>query len=61
MKNSKLQLLILCMIMSVSVQAQNITQPRASQQATISQRLGVSDVTIVYHSPAVRGRKIWEE
>lgn len=60
MKNSKLTLLLLClMISAVSIQAQNITQPRASQQATISQRLGISDVTIVYHSPAVKGRKIW--
>jgi len=59
MKISKLLLLILCITMSVTIHAQNITQPRVSQQATISQRLGISDVTIVYHSPSVRERKIW--
>jgi tetratricopeptide (TPR) repeat protein len=60
MKNSKFKLLMLFLFVSaISMQAQNITQPRASQQATISQRLGISDVTIVYHSPAVKGRKIW--
>jgi hypothetical protein len=41
------------------VQAQTITTPRASQQSTISQQVGLTDITIVYHSPAVKGRKIW--
>jgi len=60
MKNSKSKLLLLFLFVSaISIQAQNITQPRASQQATITQRLGISDVSIVYHSPAVKGRKIW--
>lgn len=60
MKNSKSKLLMLFLFVSaISIQAQNITQPRASQEATITQRLGISDVSIVYHSPAVKGRKIW--
>ncbi len=60
MKNSKSKLLLLFLFVSaISIQAQNITQPRPSQQATITQRLGISDVTIVYHSPEVKGRKIW--
>ena len=37
----------------------SITAPRASQRATVSQRLGITDVTIVYHRPVVKGRKIW--
>jgi hypothetical protein len=59
MKRSKLSMLFLCIITAASIQAQNITQPQASQKATITQRLGISDVTIVYHSPAVKGRKIF--
>jgi tetratricopeptide (TPR) repeat protein len=36
-----------------------ITAPRQSQRATVSQRLGVTDVALVYHRPLVKGRKIW--
>ncbi len=36
-----------------------ITAPRQSQRATVSQRLGVTDVKLVYHRPLVKGRKIW--
>lgn len=60
MKNSKSRLLMLFLFVSaISIQAQNITQPRASQQSSITQRQGISDVTINYHSPAVKGREIW--
>ena len=38
---------------------QNITVPRSSQYAEITQRVGISDVTITYHSPGVNGRQIW--
>ena len=37
----------------------NVEAPRASQRATISQRLGITDVSIVYHRPLVKGRTIW--
>jgi hypothetical protein len=45
--------------MATTVTAQTITTPRASQQATITQRVGITDISITYHSPAVRGRKVW--
>ncbi len=38
---------------------QNLTQPRASQQASVSQRVGLTDITINYHKPGVKGREIW--
>ena len=34
--------------------------PRPSQRAMVSQRLGLTDVTITYHRPLVGGRKIWD-
>lgn len=43
----------------VQLGAQNITTPRPSQFASITQRVGISDVTITYHSPGVKGRSIW--
>lgn len=33
--------------------------PRASQGATVTQVIGMSEVTIFYHRPGVRGRTIW--
>lgn len=33
--------------------------PRVSQRGTVSQRIGLSDITITYHRPAVGGREIW--
>jgi tetratricopeptide (TPR) repeat protein len=33
--------------------------PRGSQRAEISQRIGITDVTIDYHRPLAKDRKIW--
>jgi len=33
--------------------------PRQSQHAVVSQRLGITDVTINYHRPLVNNRKVW--
>src|SRR5882762_6298335 len=33
--------------------------PRDSQRARVSQRVGLTDVTIIYHRPLANGRKIW--
>jgi len=48
-------LFILCF--SVSALAQDL--PRPSQKASVMQRIGVTDVTITYSRPGVKGRKIW--
>ena len=33
--------------------------PRQSQHAVLTQRIGITDITINYHRPLVNGRKIW--
>ncbi len=33
--------------------------PRDSQHATVMQRIGITDITINYHRPLVKGRQIW--
>ena len=33
--------------------------PRQSQHAVITQRIGITDITINYHRPLVNGRKVW--
>ncbi len=39
--------------------AQAVDYPRVSPKATVAQTVGVTDVTIAYCRPSVRGRAIW--
>ena len=41
--------LVILLVLPVAAQ-QNLTQPRASQHATVSQRIGLTDISIDYHS-----------
>jgi hypothetical protein len=49
-------LFILCSGISVLAQ---VDVPRPSQKASVMQRIGVTDVTITYSRPGVKGRTIW--
>ena len=49
-------LFVLCFAASAFAQ---ITVPRPSQSASVMQRVGVTDITITYSRPGVKGRKIW--
>jgi TolA-binding protein len=40
-------------------QAPRLTFPDPSPHATVTQRVGLTDITIDYHRPAVNKRKIW--
>lgn len=51
-------LAICLLIVHVDATAQ-INTPATSQKATVSQTVGISDVSITYSRPSVRGRKIW--
>ena len=46
---------------SALAQAPAIRAPRPSQKASVMQTIGVTDVTITYSRPGVKGRKIWGE
>ncbi len=37
----------------------DLKRPEASQKAMVMQRIGLTDITITYHSPLSKGRKIW--
>ncbi len=37
----------------------NITYPKTSKKASISQEIGITSITVDYHRPAVRNRIIW--
>ena len=60
----KLSLLIFAAALGVSArtaQAQSsvVNIPRASQRASVMQRVGITDITISYHRPVINGRKVW--
>jgi len=43
---------------NIAVNAQ-LTLPQGSQLATVSQRIGINDVSIEYSRPSVNGREVW--
>ncbi len=52
-------LAIVLLLWSTELTAQGVTIPRGSQQASVSQRVGITDITITYHRPSVNEREIW--
>src|SRR5882762_10179693 len=40
-------------------QPAKVRLPQASPSATVSQTVGITDITITYHRPSVRGRSVW--
>lgn len=57
-KTSTTFLLLLCSIVAFS---QQIRMPQASPSAKISQRVGLTDVSVNYSRPSTKGRKIFGE
>lgn len=56
--------LVLCLLVAAASnvsQAQSLVLdlPFPSQRAEVSQRIGITDITIKYHRPLVKDRKIW--
>ena len=50
---------ILFTALDSSAQNPAVRLPRPSQKASVMQTVGVTDITITYSRPAVKGRKIW--
>lgn len=52
--------LILCLIICIHTSAfAQLNLPSGSQLASVSQRVGITDITITYSRPSVNGREIW--
>lgn len=48
------------LVASISfAQSVQLNLPRDSQRASVSQRIGITDITVNYHRPLVKGREIW--
>jgi Protein of unknown function (DUF2911) len=53
-------LFVLLVVVSAAVSATaQVRTPRPSQKASVMQTIGVTDITITYHRPGVKGRAIW--
>jgi hypothetical protein len=54
-----------CLVLAVTpvvcaAQSQVLSLPLKSQRAQVSQTIGLTDITILYHRPLVGGRVIWD-
>jgi tetratricopeptide (TPR) repeat protein len=58
LKPFALCLSILALAGNVSAQS-DLKLPDTSQAAEVKQRIGLTDITVNYHRPLVKGRKIW--
>lgn len=60
MKKNLSLLLIVFAVMYCDINAQRtLITPWESQKAVVSQTVGLTDITVEYHRPAVKGREIW--
>ena len=51
-------LMFLFFVITITAQ-QNLKTPQASQLASVSQRVGLTDIVVNYHRPAVKNRTVW--
>ena len=63
MRNYRLTVIMafatLMLAASSAAQSALVDLPRASQHATLMQRVGLTNITINYHRPLVNNRKVW--
>ena len=52
-------ILLILVVFTFFLSAQEVKLPRVSPGASVSQTIGLCDVTISYHRPGVKERKIW--
>jgi hypothetical protein len=51
--------LLLVVFLTMPVASAQVRTPRPSQKASVMQTIGVTDITITYSRPGVKGRTIW--
>jgi tetratricopeptide (TPR) repeat protein len=59
MKHLPLAAAISLSFCSAGLMGQSVTLPEPSPLASVSQTIGITDVTVVYHRPSVAKREIW--
>ena len=43
----------------VTAQVPGLVAPEVSPEATVTQKVGVTEIAVSYHRPAVNGRQVW--
>ena len=61
MKKSALTALCVLICVWKAVSQGGLDMPQSSPKASVSQRIGLTDISIHYNSPSVKGRVIWGE
>ena len=59
LRYSTASLILLSAFSAMALAQAPMRLPRPSQKASVMQTIGVTDVTIIYSRPGVKGRKIW--
>ena len=66
MNSKRVSMLVLSILIAMGTVSATFAQqpakvrlPQASPSASVSQTIGITDVSITYHRPAVRGRMVW--
>ena len=59
MKNPNRTLLVAALVVAAAPLAAEFDPPRPSPLATVTQRVGVTDLSVSYSRPGVKGRQIW--
>lgn len=54
-----LALFLLFLPLLAAAQVPGLTTPEASPEATVSQKLGLTEMAVSYHRPATNGRAVW--
>lgn len=61
LKSFMLYLLAFVLLVTLRLQSQNLPQVEASPHTKVIQEVGLSEVIIDYHRPAVKGREVWNK
>ncbi|HZJ55836.1 MAG TPA: DUF2911 domain-containing protein [Myxococcaceae bacterium] len=61
LRRAVLVLATLCANAALAQNAPKLELPRPSPKASVTQTVGLTDISIAYSSPAVKGRRIWGE
>ena len=56
---SVLILLLVVVLLGFDLASAQLRFPRASQRASLTQTVGLTEISIVYHRPVIKGRQIW--
>jgi len=54
-------LFLVSALLSLSSAQQQLTTPQPSQEASVSQTVGLTNITISYHRPGVKDREVWRK